>query len=552
MPELPQAALEAQFRQTLGDCQDLYLSAARDCTAQHPHLIPGSPQNFLQLMSDLHHGLLIKIFVTVASADQIWSPEEMLLSAILFEHIWGEPLEGERLREAAHHVIAQSNRLQWYACVRPFDQIPPLRERLGELETVVMRLANLVAKCDGSVTAAEAAMIKNVEQQILGQLRPLALEEPEPPPLAEPAGREAMQQMQADSTAIRQQYHLKKQPELATPGPPKPAEELLQEALRELNDLIGMPGIKQEVATLANFLRLQHQRRAAGLPATEVSLHMVFTGNPGTGKTSVARIVGKIFSAMGILKKGHLVETDRSGLVAEYAGQTGPKTNRKIDEALDGVLFIDEAYSLVAESSEDAYGREAVQTLLKRMEDERHRLVVILAGYPEPMENLLNSNPGLTSRFNTRLAFEDYRAGELGRIFQFLCDKNHYRVPGPTQARLLLAFRWLYDHRDERFGNGRLVRNTFENAIRRLANRIASIAPITAELLTVLEAVDIDLNGVPRELLAAASNEEQRFRVLCEGCGGKTDVTAAFLAQRVKCKACNHRFTSAWGEPVEE
>src|SRR5438128_1209346 len=165
---------------------------------------------------------------------------------------------------------------------------------------------------------------------------------------------------------------------------------------------------------------------------------MVFTGNPGTGKTSVARIIGRIFGAMGILAKGHLIETDRSGLVASYAGQTGPKTNKKIDEALDGVLFIDEAYSLVADSSEDAYGREAVQALLKRMEDDRQRLVIILAGYPEPMDALLRSNPGLSSRFSTNLAFDDYRPSELGRIFQSLCDKNRYQVPGATQAKLLV------------------------------------------------------------------------------------------------------------------
>ena len=200
--------------------------------------------------------------------------------------------------------------------------------------------------------------------------------------------------MQTDRQQLQQEHRKDDRHEPGLLADKKSAEERLAEALAELNELIGMDNVKHEITTLTNYLKHQEQRRQAKLPTASLSLHMVFTGNPGTGKTSVARIVGRIFGAMGILNKGHLVETDRSGLVAEYAGQTGPKTNKRIDEALDGVLFIDEAYSLVAESNEDAYGREAVQTLLKRMEDDRQRLVVILAGYPEPMEALLAEQSG--------------------------------------------------------------------------------------------------------------------------------------------------------------
>src|SRR5690606_38969334 len=202
----------------------------------------------------------------------------------------------------------------------------------------------------------------------------------------------------------------------------KSSDEELSEALAELDLLIGLSAVKNEVRTLVNFLRMQEHRRQQSLPEIHVGLHSVFVGNPGTGKTTVARIMSRILGAMGILEKGHLIETDRSGLVAEYAGQTAPKTNKRIDEALDGLLFIDEAYSLVAERGDDPFGAEALQTLLKRMEDDRHRLVVILAGYPAPLARLLQSNPGLSSRFSRHITFPDFAAAELGKIFELFCQ----------------------------------------------------------------------------------------------------------------------------------
>jgi hypothetical protein len=167
------------------------------------------------------------------------------------------------------------------------------------------------------------------------------------------------------------------------------------------------------------------------------------------------------------------------------------------------------------------------------------------------MESLLKSNPGLSSRFATAMAFDDYQSSELGRFFQLLCDKNHYQIPSPARARLLLGLRWLYDRRDEHFGNGRLVRNLFEQAIRRLANRIAGTVPVTRELLTVLDAADIDLPGVPAGALELANDSRQRFLVGCPGCGGKSRIPTGYLGLLVKCKSCGHRFTAGWGEPVE-
>ncbi len=553
----PFRELEAQFRQAVEDCQQLYRRAARDCVEHYPTLLPCSAKEFKALMADLSRGLVVKTFMSMATADQRWTREELQLASILLEHVWGETLKGDRLMGAVRQVLLQSRELRWYSLVRPFDQIEPLRDLLGDLEAVIIRLANLVAKCDGTVSQSEIAQLQHIKDDVLEQLRPLNLDRQ---PLHADQDRfaaQAVKQLEADAPAVRQTVRPQNMPRENVLRDKRTAEEVavlpaeqLKSAMQRLEELIGLAQIKQEVKTLANFLKLQEQRQAAGLPRAELSLHMVFAGNPGTGKTSVARIVGDILAAMGILRRGHLVETDRSGLVAEYAGQTAPKTNRKIDEALDGVLFVDEAYSLVAEEGDDPYGREAVQTLLKRMEDDRQRLVVILAGYPDPMRKLLVSNPGLASRFSSQFLFDDYTPRELGLIFQHLCDRNHFRVPGPTQAKLLVGLAWLYAARDERFGNGRLVRNIFERAMRRLANRIANIVPVTPELLTVLEPADMDLDGVPADVLEQANDDQQRFRVSCPGCHGHSDVPGNYLGKRAKCKSCEQRFIPAWGEPL--
>ena len=350
---------------------------------------------------------------------------------------------------------------------------------------------------------------------------------------------------------MRRQYRLENQaaPQPSRPQTPAERQQSLAAALTQLHQLIGMDQVKQEVQSLTNFLKVQQKRATLHLPQTDLSLHMVFTGNPGTGKTTTARIIGQIFGAMGILEKGHLVETDRSGLVAEYAGQTGPKTNRKVDEALDGVLFVDEAYSLVAEEGQDAFGREAVQTLLKRMEDDRRRLVAILAGYPEPMRQLLLSNPGLSSRFQRQITFDDYQPVELCRIFERMCTSNHYRLPAESRAKLLWGFQWLYQRRNQHFGNGRLARNVFEDAIRRLANRVAGVAELTEELLSVLQPADIQL-PVPAELWERMGQAQPVFQVDCPSCQVASVVPTEYLGRRLKCSKCNHRFTANWGLPV--
>jgi SpoVK/Ycf46/Vps4 family AAA+-type ATPase len=357
-----------------------------------------------------------------------------------------------------------------------------------------MRIANLVSKIDGVATPETVAHIKGVQYQLWQHLGRGEGVRGQGSGVREGLGDRESGIGTSDSKS--QISDLKSSgPEDASEAAVDPAMQAkkLEAALAELDALVGLDVIKREVRALINYLRLQRERQRLGLPATSLSLHMVFGGNPGTGKTTVARIVGRIFGALGILKRGHLIETDRSGLVAEYVGQTGPKTNKKIDEALDGILFIDEAYSLVAEDGDDPFGAEAVQTLLKRSEDNRDRLVVILAGYTGPISRLLHSNPGLSSRFARRLDFPDYTADELCSILEMLCGQNHYTLDDAARHKAAAGFERAVASRDEHFGNGRLVRNVFEDAIRRMANRIAEIVPLTHEILTTLEAEDFEL-----------------------------------------------------------
>jgi len=282
-------------------------------------------------------------------------------------------------------------------------------------------------------------------------------------------------------------------PERSSPNPDK--EETLAETLAELDSLVGLDEVKQEVKTLINFIKVQKARTAMGLKTSDVSYHSVFTGSPGTGKTTVARIVAKIFMQMGVLRKGHLIETERSGLVGEFEGQTAIKVNKTVDSALDGVLFIDEAYALVG-TNQDDYGREAVATLIKRIEDDRDKLIVILAGYTDEMKKFIDTNPGFKSRFNRYVQFSDYSPSELLDIFELQCRNSDYVISPTGRQAVTDLFTDLFKKKDKDFGNGRLVRNIFEKAIENLSNRIADNPSPTKELLTTIEKTDIPEAGL--------------------------------------------------------
>lgn len=261
-------------------------------------------------------------------------------------------------------------------------------------------------------------------------------------------------------------------------------------SFKKLDSLIGLDSVKDEVKKLANFIVIKQKRQTQGLKTTPISYHCVFTGNPGTGKTTVARIVADIYKKLGILSKGHLVETDRAGLVAEYVGQTAVKTNKIIDKALDGVLFIDEAYSLASGGDND-FGREAISTLLKRMEDDRDRIVIILAGYTEDMKRFIDTNPGLQSRFNRYIDFPDYSEEELFKIFEKNCKQYDYKITPEAKTKLKEYISSTVKQKDKNFGNARFVRNLFEKTIERQANRLSNEKDLTDKELTEIRLTDI-------------------------------------------------------------
>lgn len=265
--------------------------------------------------------------------------------------------------------------------------------------------------------------------------------------------------------------------------------ESLVDLQKQLDSMIGLDGVKQQVHSIINELKIDALRKSKGLKVSNTSKHLVFKGNPGTGKTTIARLLSKIYKQLGILEKGQLVEVDRSEIVAGYVGQTALKTKEKIDEAMGGILFIDEAYTLA--KGENDFGQEAIDTLLKAMEDHRDEFIVIVAGYDEPMESFLQSNPGLKSRFNEYIHFDDYSEEELFLIFGLLCEQNDFRMDLEAQDTLKSYLNDLCTHKPDNFANGREMRNLFDKSKKAHSNRLASLNEISDEDLITLKKDDL-------------------------------------------------------------
>lgn len=297
----------------------------------------------------------------------------------------------------------------------------------------------------------------------------------------------------AQLTNVSRQYALDFAARCSDPGV---SEEDLNAILKELDAMVGLTPVKAEVHRAANFARLQVLRKQQGLPAVQASLHSVFFGNPGTGKTTVARLMGRIYKSLGLLRRGHVVECDRGRLVAEYVGQTAVRTHAAIDSALDGILFIDEAYALAGRGAED-FGAEAIETLLKRMEDERDRLIVIVAGYSKPMEQFIASNPGLESRFTNYLNFPDYQPDELLEIFHRMASQSGLVCSPEAERKARELTVKLYAARNEQFGNAREMRNLFESSVRNQCTRLAESGRCDRDALTTLLPEDLPADFQP-------------------------------------------------------
>lgn len=327
-----------------------------------------------------------------------------------------------------------------------------------------MQIAHEIGGIDAHVSHLELAAIEQLRSTLLSQLDTIPREPS--PTVATPA----------DATAT------------ATKEPEQTVARPIEELFAELDALVGLVPVKAEVKLVADLLAVQKLRKDRGLPVAETSRHLVFTGNPGTGKTTVARLLAQIYRTLGVVTKGHLVETDRAGLVAGFVGQTALKVDETVTSALGGILLVDEAYSLTRGGDRD-FGQEAIDALVKRMEDHRDDLVVIAAGYPAEMAVFVDSNPGLRSRFPKTIYFPDYTGEELVAIFTSMCKANHYTADAAALAEVRARVDAI--ERGKGFGNGRVVRNLFEATLSTQASRVIAILDVTNDQLCTLTAEDV-------------------------------------------------------------
>jgi tellurite resistance protein len=530
VPILGKLALEAilaELAQAMQDCRQLYLS----CVSPSPGFQQAAMQQLAASQDRLHRGLLAKIYATIAEADGRWTFEEQRCVTALLQHV-GVPWSPDQLAQTAHKVARQAAKLEWARLLQPFRAIPELRARTADLETVVVRVANLIAKADGLVAAKETAVLHAIQAEFRTERLSAAAG---PPPTAASAAADAdlpwvgavvphrTKRLKSDAASQREQ------------------------SLRKLDSLVGLRHVKQEIRALADWAFLQNQRRQAKLPCEPTDTRFLFVGRAGTGKTQVARLLSEILAASGVLKRGQLVEANGFDLVSREPGDAANVIKAKLRDAIGGTLLIEYAGALF--SAGESSTANVLRALQQNLVAHAGRLAVVLADHSDRLLSVLDRNADWQPMFRRYWRFDDYRAGELGQILQFHCNRSQYQVTRLAQIKLLLGFDWHLHQDAERFGFGHGVQRVFERAVHQLAGRIAGISPLTKPLLTTFQDADIVFDGVPEEVFGNLADPRRTFTIRCPGCESVNVVGPEFLGIGVECMRCQHRFVCAWGEP---
>ena len=541
VPVVSKLALEgilAELTQAMRECRELYLA----CVPPSPGRLSSTSRRLAATQDRLHRGLLAKIYGTIAEADGRWMYEELRCAAALLEHV-GVSRPPELLEQNARQIGRQAARLDWPGLLRPFREIPALGGRIADLETLVMRIANLIAKSDGFVAPAETAALHAIQAEFRAMHPPAA----EPSSFASSAPTAdhpatADEDLEAELPWVGQVAPRRTRSGKADPG------RLRQRCLHQLDALVGLRDVKREIHELADWAFLQHQRRQAGLTYESPDLRFIFVGRPGTGKSLTAWIMSELLAASGALRQGQLVEVSGFDLVSRQPKDAACLVKDKLREAIGGTLLVDHAAALL--SADEAAVGQTLSIAQQNLVAHAGRLAVVLADPSERLLAALDRHTDWRPLFHRHWHFADYGAGELGRIFQFHCDRGHYQVTRAAQIKLLLGFDWQLGHRADQFGWGHGVQRVFERAVQQLAGRIAGISPLTKQLLTTFYDVDIAISGTPDNVFRGLADPQRTFTIHCPGCDSVNTVGPEYLGIRVACNRCRQQFVCAWGDPI--